>query len=419
MLLLLLWVASVAWAAVDRPYALGAVPTGGRFVVESLQSKHETLRTALTARGWRELRRVGAAASYGFKWTFSHNRLHVPSERTVLNHYANFTAFTSKRGLLLSLRASGRDVSSFVPRAYLVPSELAQLHSDHGDTIARCNASERTAQPAIDCGPTAHGALWIAKPAAGTRGVGIFVWASWGELVAQLAHNPAGPELVVQKYVERPLLVFGRKFDLRQFVLVTSLNPLTVFVSDDCYVRFSSAPYNASNLDPLIHLTNHQVQKHHIPAGDAALGIHGNQWPLASLKRHLGFGAWDAVVKPRIDRLIARTVAAWPARQQSHRAMSFELLGFDIMLDDNLHPWLMEVNSDPGLHLLTPVVNAHHERAVLGLLETVLDRRTDWEDAPTDECLLASADDDALDPAPCPRRGPLVGVWQLRLKMQG
>ncbi len=45
------------------------------------------------------------------------------------------------------------------------------------------------------------------------------------------------------------------------------------------------------------------------------------------------------------------------------------MLGLDIMLDEDLQPWLLEVNTNPGLHLLTDVVNEHHPKFIADMFK--------------------------------------------------
>jgi len=70
--------------------------------------------------------------------------------------------------------------------------------------------------------------------------------------------------VVVAKYVDNPLLVNGYKWDLRLYVLVTSFNPLVVYLYEEGLVRFATVKYarDRSRINNRrMHLCNYSVNK--------------------------------------------------------------------------------------------------------------------------------------------------------------
>ena len=63
---------------------------------------------------------------------------------------------------------------------------------------------------------------------------------------------------LVQKYIERPLLYKGRKFDIRVWALVTS--KIEIYFYTNGYLRTSSDDYDLNNENNYIHLTNNCLQ---------------------------------------------------------------------------------------------------------------------------------------------------------------
>merc|ERR550519_102943 len=202
---------------------------------------------------------------------------------------------------------------------------------------------------------------WIVKPPALARGVGIKVVNKWSQI-------PKTRPLVVQRYVARPYLINETKFDLRLYVLVTSVNPLRIYLYDDGLVRFASNKYTndtKSDGDVYTHLTNYSINKNsasYLPNEDSDVR-QGHKWTLKSLWRHFDEEGIDhSEIWEKIKDLINKTIisAENPMAtlfQQNVSSMysCYELFGFDILLDSRLKPWLIEVNISPSLHSSSPL----------------------------------------------------------------
>lgn len=66
-------------------------------------------------------------------------------------------------------------------------------------------------------------------------------------------------EIIIQKYLDNPLLYYKRKFDIRCFVLVDS--NLNVFFCREGHLKASSEFYDLGTTNKLIHITNYSLQK--------------------------------------------------------------------------------------------------------------------------------------------------------------
>jgi tubulin monoglycylase TTLL3/8 len=108
--------------------------------------------------------------------------------------------------------------------------------------------------------------LWIVKPGENTnRGCGITVCRELEQIKSIIVNHEVNGKrrsYIIQKYCERPLLYKGRKFDIRLYTLVTSVNGnMQAYFYQEGYLRTSSREYTLKNVqNRLIHLTNDAVQ---------------------------------------------------------------------------------------------------------------------------------------------------------------
>ncbi|KAH7961399.1 hypothetical protein HPB52_008801 [Rhipicephalus sanguineus] len=201
---------------------------------------------------------------------------------------------------------------------------------------------------------------WIIKPPASARGAGVHVVHRWDQI-------PKKQPLVVQRYVRTPYLINGTKFDLRLYALVTSFDPLKIYLFPDGLVRFASIKYSqeCEDLsDRYMHLTNYSINKKSATYTAGGSGdCQGHKWSIKALQGYLeGLGVDFASLWEQMVDIVVKTLACAEGpmnrliqRHTSSRYTCYELFGFDILLDEQLKPWLLEVNISPSLRSATPV----------------------------------------------------------------
>ena len=82
------------------------------------------------------------------------------------------------------------------------------------------------------------------------------------------------------------MIIMNRKFDIRQWVLVTDFNPLTIWLYDTPYLRFGAEDYDPNNLDNLYsHLTNNAIAKNSAKYKNSC--IEGNMWHIHNFVEHI------------------------------------------------------------------------------------------------------------------------------------
>ena len=195
--------------------------------------------------------------------------------------------------------------------------------------------------------------IWIVKPSGLSRGRGITCIDQLNDILTNIKlHN----QTVIQKYIENPLVIKGRKFDIRQWVLLSNLNPLTIYLFDTPYIRFGAEEYHLDDFKNIFsQLTGNSIAKHSEKFENSE--IEGDMWENEQFREYLkekfGRDCWPEI-QEKIKK-IAIYALQCAKHKIKHRKNSYEVLGFDIMIDELLNVYLIEINLSPDWTYSTKV----------------------------------------------------------------
>ncbi|CAL6041209.1 Tubulin_tyrosine ligase [Hexamita inflata] len=306
-----------------------------------------------------------------------------------INHFPGMEQITRKDTLARNMNRCRKQYSQlydFYPQTYYLPNDESEFLRDFDPRKEK---------------------IYISKPCASCQGKGIKLFNSIDQI------DIKEPQ-VIQHYLSNPYLIDGFKFDLRLYVIVLQVLPYPLILEyTDGMARLCTIPYEqptVSNLDQVcMHLTNYALNKKNdnfqFNKDDQDDSTGSKQALKPVLERLTKDGCDVDKLQADIRDIYIKTIfGILPNLQHSYLSSRpgvpkflsaqdpfdsqeiffgsncFEVLGFDIMIDANFKPWLIEVNHSPSFTCDTPLDLRIKETLLSGVLDLLNISQKDKQD---------------------------------------
>ena len=213
--------------------------------------------------------------------------------------------------------------------------------------------------------------IWIVKPGGLSRGRGVNCIDQLNDILSNIK---PGNQTVIQKYIENPLIIKKKKFDIRQWVVMSDINPLTLYMYDTPYIRFGAEEYNINDFKNVFsQLTGNSIAKHSTQFNKSE--IEGDMWETEQFREYIkttyGKDHWPEI-QEKIKKIIIFALES-AKHKIFDRKNCFELFGFDIMVDELLNVYLIEINMSPDWTYSTKVTEKLVKSASDDIMKIILD----------------------------------------------
>ena len=186
-------------------------------------------------------------------------------------------------------------------------------------------------------------------------------------------------KVILQKYLEKPLLYNDRKFDMRIWVLLN--HEMNIYICKEGHLKVASEKYYIQSNDLYVHLTNYTIQKKNPNFSKKEIGNEISfeifQNSLDKLlkeqkKENINF---RKDVLPKVKEIILLSMESVKYLiNEKERKNCFELFGYDFIFDQNFNPYLLEINTNPGLEESSPLLKKIIPRMIDDLFKLTIDK---------------------------------------------
>ncbi|ESO08908.1 hypothetical protein HELRODRAFT_74190 [Helobdella robusta] len=291
------------------------------------------------------------ALNFKMKWVESRLSVNYDKFREgeqLVNRIPNCYMLTNKLGLLVNLNKYQIDSQArpnpecpkiklvdFLPETYRIDDNKDRLFF-----VNRFKAGE----------------LWISKPIGLNQGRGIYLVRDaemYREPFAEAERDKSGR--LIQKYITNPLLIEGRKFDIRVYMLVACMKPHLVLFRKG-YIRLCLNKYDEAAEDLTVHLTNQFIQRkcpfYEVCKNETIWSFDKfNDYINKTVVANKGGVEIDWVYKTLWTKMKNIALFTYLSVKEKLQAKIgyFDLYGLDFLIDNDLKVWLLEVNVNPCL----------------------------------------------------------------------
>nr|XP_020832299.1 inactive polyglycylase TTLL10 isoform X1 [Phascolarctos cinereus] len=342
-------------------------PTQGPFFYIGGTNGAVLISSYCLSKGWQRIH-DNRREDYKLKWCETKRRDTYYSFREgeqLLYQIPNNKLLTTKIGLLNALREYTRVMNKISRSPTAAHIKVLKMEDFFPETYRLDLKEERESFITVFHDEE----IWICKPTASNQGKGIFLIRTQEEVISlqakmqSIADDPTYKKIpfkapqarVIQRYIHNPLLLDGKKFDVRSYLLIACAMPYMVFFGHG-YARLTLSLYDPKTKDLAGHLTNQFMQK---KSPLYVLLKEETVWSMDRLNKHINEKFRRAKGLPkdwvlttftkRMQQIMLQCFLAVKAKLECKLGY-FDLIGCDFLIDENFKVWLLEMNSNPALH---------------------------------------------------------------------